>query len=158
MLSDSVEKLPPEQLVQLLDIDAPPHWNAVDAAAALRQQLAAPLLPDLASAPGARVEHLETLAAGTASFLAALIAPPNVELLHAIKLWARQVRGDRATPLAPGPATLFYYAALAAAMVHFKVRITSLSDAQLREGFRWAAGYSGAELLSPLFKAAEAKV
>jgi hypothetical protein len=104
------------------------------------------------------LDHLEGLAAGTASFLGALLAPPNIELLHAIKLWARQVRGDLTTPLAPGPGTLFYYASLAAALVHFKARITSLSDAQLREGFAWAEGFTGAEPLAPLFKAAATKL
>ncbi|HVT79923.1 MAG TPA: hypothetical protein VHM90_04645 [Phycisphaerae bacterium] len=154
MRMDSVEKLPPAQLVQLLDLSGPAHWTAEDAAVALRQQLAAPLLPDLAAAPGARREQLEAAASGMDTFAQALLSPPNITLLHAIKQWARHTRNDSATPLSPGPATVLYYAALASALVHFSERITSLSTDQMAEGFEWAAAQIGANPLSSLFPAA----
>ena len=115
-------------------------------------------MPDLAAAPGARQEQLEALAAGTTSLWDALVHPQNIELLHAIKQWARHVRSDPATPLSPGPATILYYAALASALVHFSQRITSLSADQLREGFAWAAEAAGAEALSSLFRLAGPRV
>jgi len=110
MNDSSLDMLRPQKLAQLLDLDAPAGWSQDDAAAALRHQLAAPLLADLACVPGVEIERLRPLAGPETTFFAAISAPvPALELLEAIKEWARHVRADRASPLAGGPATVIYW-------------------------------------------------
>ncbi len=151
----SHDALTPARLAQLLDLDAPASWSQADALAALRHQLAAPLLPDLALAPGAELDRLCPRAFAHPTFLDALTAPaPNLELLHAIKHWARHLRTDPASPLAGTPATVLYYAAIAAARLRLGQSITTLSDAQLRAGLLWAAAIPGTQPLAELFAAA----
>lgn len=152
-----MDSLPPERLSWLLD--APAHkWSARDGAAALRHQLAAPLLPDLTAALGAAIERVERLAAepgAPRSFAELFTCPsPARELLEAAKAWAREVRNDAASPLCGAPATVLYYAAIAAVLVHCGEKITRLSVAELQEGFAWSGRQSGAEGLRELFNSA----
>ena len=152
MNDPALDMLPPHTLARLLNLDAPAHWSDHDAAAALRHQLAAPLLPDLARVPGIEIERLRPLIEPHTTFLAAVSAPsPALELLDAIKQWARHVRDDPASPLAGGPATVLYYAAIAAAQARLHQRITALTDDQLRAGQAWARAFPGAESLGFLF-------
>ncbi len=169
--ASTIGQLAPERLARLLDVGAGSAWSAIDAAQALRHQLAAPLLPDLAAAPGAQTERLENLLAlapGIDTFVELFTGGQDVdsspagaargeacgELLEAAKRWARHIRGDSTTPLFEAPATVLYYAAIAAARVHHSRGITSLSSAQCCEGFIWAAGQPGAEQLAALFEEA----
>ena len=149
-----MEQLSTERLAKLLTLPAA-GWNAGDQAAALKHQLAASLLPDLAAAPGARVESMSQILGrpGSPQSFGELFtthAPP-LELLELAKQWARQLRKDTTSPLFEGPATVLYYAAIAAALVRHGKRITSLSDQELREGFAWSAAQPGAEGLRTLF-------
>ena len=151
-----MDALSPERLSRLLD--TPAHaWSADDRAAALRHQLAAPLLPDLIAAPGAprRIETLATRPNAPHNFAELFTSPsPAPELLAAAKQWARHVRSDPASPLCEGPATVLYFAAIAAALVHHREKITSLSVAELRDGFAWSQDQPGADKLSALLHAA----
>jgi hypothetical protein len=152
MTDSSIDMLAPERLARLLDVDTPAVWTEADATAALRHQLAAPLLPDLALAPGSELDHLRPFAEAYPTLLAALTAPsPPLGLLQAIKRWARHVRNDSASPLSRGPATVLYYAAIAAAREHPWASITSLTPDQLHKGFSWSMAFSGAEALARLF-------
>jgi hypothetical protein len=158
----SFDSLPPDKLARLLDVEEPAGdalaWSRADAAAALRQQLDAPLLPDLLNIPGIERGRLEALVRSrpdTVSFAAQLTGrDPTTELLDAVKRWARIMREQRSSPLQGGPATVLYYAAIAAALSRTRQRITRLSTLELRAGFDWALVQEGAEGLQPLFREA----
>jgi len=180
MEADTVESLPLEKLALLLDIEPsgfisgtledrtgevsgtaqpPPAggWNAADAAEALRHQLSAPLLPDIAEIPSAEVKRLQALAGGL-TFLQALTASDqDPALLAAIKEFGRHWRSHPSSPLAGGPATVLYFAAIAAAQVHGHGRITTLSDDQILAGFLWAKVQPGGETVQELFESALAR-
>jgi hypothetical protein len=149
----SIEKAGAERLARMLDAEPRAQWSPSEEAAALRQQLGAPVLPELRGVAGVEVERLGSSAQGRlVDVLTAAV--PEVELLQAVKLWARQVRGDGSSPLGESGATVIYYAAIAAARVGGKKSITGLSEAELRAGFEWARGVAGAEALRELFEAA----
>lgn len=160
--SQSFDSLSPEKLARLLDVEGTAEdavaWSRADAAAALRQQLAAPLLPDLLAIPGIERERLEALVRSrphTGSFAAQLTGRESTtELLEAVKRWARMMREQRSSPLQGGPATVLYYAAIASALCRARQRITRLSTPELRAGFDWALVQQGAEALQPLFREA----
>ena len=126
------------QLAKLLDPDHMDAWPDADAADILRHQLAAPLLPDLATSSGAEPVRLESLVRGrlgAESFVRQLtFITPSLELLIAIKQFGRQLRDAPESPLQGSPATVLYYAAIAAALIRCKERITRLLDADLRAG------------------------
>ncbi|HEY4329728.1 MAG TPA: hypothetical protein VGN88_08325 [Phycisphaerae bacterium] len=159
-----------DRLARLLDVDPKSAWTEQDAAAALRHQLSLPLMPDLGRAPGAEIQLLTRLieegqtataraaGTGTTSFLEQLTCTrPSKELLIGIKNWARHVRGEAANPLSLGPATVIYYATIAAGLLRLGDRITTLSNELLWEGFDWSGKMPGAEGLKLLFKDAAAR-
>jgi hypothetical protein len=152
----SIEKAGAERLARMLDAEPTAQWSPADEAAALRQQLGAPLLPELADVAGVAGVELERLGSSAQGRLVEVLtaAVPEVELLRAVKLWARQVREQGASPLGASGATVIYYAAIAAVRVGGKESITGLSEAELRTGFEWARGVAGAEALRELFEAA----
>ena len=160
MHPDDLSHLPPEKLAQLLDLNSTPQWPAreKDSPAILRHQLTAPLLPDLATTPGAEPARLEALTKNrpfTDSFAHQLTAiTPSLELLEAIKRFARHANSLPSHPLHGQPATLLYHAAIAAALLRCKTRITQLPNNSLRESFTWAAQQPGAEPLHSIFQSA----
>lgn len=155
---DPLDELPPNELAKMLLPDQLADWPESDGAAVLRHQLAAPLLPDLAIVPGAQLSRLEALMhhrPGTESFARQLaFITPSLELLDAIKQFAHHFRDDQASPLHGGPATVLYYAAIAAAVIRCNGTVTQLTNAQLGEGFAWAQEQPGAEELRHIFIAA----
>jgi hypothetical protein len=172
MQNDPLESLPPADLARLLDMERPEDWSPADIAAALRHQLDAPLLPDLLASPGSSAETLASLIKDCrrddmtpqgwtcrTTFAQALTddAAP-LDLLRAIKEWARTARQIESSPLCPGPATVIYYAAIAAALCTAGTKITTLTDDQLREGMTWARSQDGAEKIAPLFARAVAQL
>jgi hypothetical protein len=159
-MNDSpLDLLAPARLAGLLDLDPSANWSVQDVTAAFRHQLAAPLLPDLALVPGIEIDRVRLIAAPDATIFDLLASrTPELELLKALKMWARHVRDASENPLAGAPATVFYYAALAAARVRLNQRITSLPDADLRAGCTWALAEDGASPLTPLFEAALAAI
>jgi hypothetical protein len=80
-------------------------------------------------------------------------APPIV-LLEAVKHFARYCEKNPDSALQGIPATVIYYATLAAAAIHHHAPFTQLSVAEMEQGFRWAKDQAGAERLSPLFEKA----
>ena len=162
MKDASLDMITPGGLSRLLELEKDERWTERDAAAALLQQLDTPLLPDLAAAPGAEPERLVRLTGAEQpprTFLALLNDPqPAEELLGAVKAWAKHIRDVPANPLSPGPATVLYYAAIAAAMARLGRCITTLPDTELRGGFAWSRQQRGAERLGELFAAALRKI
>ena len=146
----SMNLLTPSQLSQLLDIDARPVWGKQDAAVALRHQLAAPLLPDLAGLCDEQSVELNDQ-----TFLEQLTTErPNLELLQAIKRFARQMRDEEASPLKGEAATVLYFAAIARARVCLDERISQLQDGPIRDGCIWAIQQPGAEGLQAVLQRA----
>jgi hypothetical protein len=117
-------------------------WDNDDYEAMLRHQLRAPLLLCLRSEdePGAGsdpvvepfVENFRTMQ----QVLEA--AQPPLELLKAVKQFAKGNVNGPAEALPRPIATVLYYAPIAAARVRLATRISQLSDASLDAGFRWA--------------------
>jgi hypothetical protein len=162
----SADLLTTQQLSRLLNIDQLTTWDDCDSAAALRHQLAAPLLQDLACMPNfsSRLPLVKTLVENDntrqgETFLHQLVAAhPVLEALQAIKAFARWMREDEMSPMRGGPATVLYFAAIAAARLRFQTGISQLSDDELREGFEWSLEQEGAESLYDLFQEAIAEL
>jgi len=160
------EKLSPNQLAQLLTLDEKTPWVESDTGQVLRCQLHAALLPDLEAVsetalavPALRQKLAARRIPLDQSLFGHLISPaPVLEVLQLIKQFARLVRDDMTSPLRGGPATVIYYAAIAAARVGCGCRISQVPDDQLRERFAWAKCQKGAERLSGLFAAATAQL
>jgi hypothetical protein len=156
-----VENLDASKLARLLDIDGPASkWTDEDSAAILRHQLAAPLLPDLLMVPGAEEPRLRSLLTGrpgTNSFLEQLTTPhPSLELLQAIKNFARHVHDCPENPLQGGPSDVLYFASIAAAFARCATRITRLENAALHAGFEWVLSQIGVEPLRTSIENAKA--
>ncbi|MGN6366954.1 MAG: hypothetical protein ACTHN5_01705 [Phycisphaerae bacterium] len=161
MHPDDLSTLPPEKLAALLTPAPAAAWPSApeDLAAILRHQLAAPLLPDLVTPPGAEPARLAALLQHrpAETFAAHLAADaPALELLDAIKQFARHANAAPDHPLRGDPATLLYYAAIAAALLRCNARISQLPDPALRDAFTWALQQPAAQPLHPLFRAAHA--
>ena len=158
--SNLLESLSTVQLARLLDLDAQgptPWWSAADGTAALEHQLSSLLLPDVGDVPGAERGRLGALSTGRTMLQALTDGAATVELLEAIKQFARHVRDQPASPLRGAPATVIYYAAIAAGLTR-GARITKLSDAALREGFHWAMEQAGTDELFAIFAQALRKM
>jgi hypothetical protein len=160
----SLDSVSPARLARMLEIEHIPGtsaWSAEDAAAALRHQLNAPLLPDITSVPGAEPERLEALVrqpggAAAGSLLEALLSPETpIELLEAIKAFARHVQKEETTPLHGVSGTIIYYAAIAAALLR-GTKLSKLNQPQLRDGMTWAMEQQAAAPLHRLFQKAVA--
>jgi hypothetical protein len=151
--------LPAERLARLLDLEQRSSWSEEDAAAALRHQLRTTLLPDLLTVGEVNVQALAEQV-GDRTFVEVLAGGGKVprEWLMAVKGWAKQLREREGHPLAGGPATVIYYAAIARAVVQREREFTQLSPAQLREGFEWSGKQAGGEVLRGLFEEALVKV
>jgi hypothetical protein len=148
----------PHQLATLLNLNALGEWSTSDAAAILQHQLDAPLLPDLAQLPGAETDRLEKLLLPETTFLDPLTSSaPSTEVLASIKRFAQWAEKNASHPLHGTPATILYYAALAAATLHAPSPappITQLSLPEQHAGFHWAKSQPGAARLIPLFEKA----
>lgn len=145
------------ELSLLMCVESGQCWSAKDSADALAHQLKAPLAPDLAAilatSDTSVVYHLHEMAEGH-TFHSVLTAPcASLQLLRYVKAFGRVVRDFSECPLAGGPGTVLYYAAIAAALLQGG-RISSLGSTELREGFIWSGEQKGAESLSDLFLAA----
>ena len=158
----TIDSLNAAQLSQLLKLDDFEHWGVQDGAAALRHQLAAPLLGDLLShgVPESRIQELAALMArqnqqSGQSLLDHLTSrTPIFDVLDEIKGLARQARDEPESPLHGAPATVLYFATAAAALVSCRIRLSRLPDAELLSGFRWGERQPGAEALAGLFQQA----
>jgi hypothetical protein len=154
----AISRLPAQQLARLLDPALPTTWTAKDAAAALKHQLAAPLLPDLLSPPTVDADFLRPLVLAlprgtTFQKLLTMKAPP-ADVVLALKAFATHSRTAPDSPLEGPPAMLLYYAAIAAALTKLGQRITSLGDAELREGLAWSLEQSPPAALKSLYQKA----
>jgi hypothetical protein len=116
------------------------HWSEADLKEMFQHQLRTPLLEDLRPAPN-MVQYLDStvLAAGcqplnTFGDLLRHSNPP-IELLRLVKEFAKNSDGDDALP--SPVASAMYALIIATAMVRLDVRITTMNDAELRQGLHW---------------------
>jgi len=123
-------------LGRLLDAatDAEPLWQPEDLGDIWRHQLAAPagVAFDGGCPPGPPPATFGDLLRDPSPALAAL---------ERVKQLAKAYRSDPDPAVPPEVATALYFAAIAAALVRCGRRITSSSDALVREGMRWAAAH-----------------
>jgi hypothetical protein len=152
----AVSRLPAQQLAKLLNPALPTPWTPKDAAAALKHQLAAPLLPDLLTPPTADPDFLRPLLLAlpkSTTFLKLLtMKSPPLDLLIALKTFSAHARTTPDSPLQGDPATLLYYAAIAAALAKHHHRITTLPEKDLQEGLTWSLAQHPPTALKSLYK------
>jgi len=131
------------QLASLLDVPADekggPLWNGDELGAIFRHQLAASVQSDLAllnRKMALRVNALDAMK--DKSFGDLLLHPdPPLEALKAVKDFAKVCRLSPRSPIPREIGAALYFASIAAALVRVDCRITSLTDAELADGFRW---------------------
>ncbi len=128
----------PQSLVHLMDLDllGTQHWRPEELGAILAHQLAAPLVGDLRRYAPDLDRKLAAARARTFGQLLFHTQPP-VELLDAVKRFAKASRADPDSPLPDEIATVLYFAAIAAAMVRCGQRITHMGDEALQYGLAW---------------------
>jgi hypothetical protein len=147
-----LQKTNPLDLAKLLALDAGLSWSDEDLAAILRHELQIRLQVEL----GPRVEGV--CASELQQTFGELLtsALPSLPLLRASKEFAKANRSDPQAFLPGEVATVLYYAAIVAARLRWRARISQLSLADLLGGIDWTLARPWlAPSLSPLF--AEAK-
>jgi hypothetical protein len=117
-----------------------PQWSAADLSSMLRHQLAAPLQADLPILGPDVLPILQRIAVaspGAWQIFGDVLSGdhPPIDLLKMIKDYARQTGKDQTLPIEI--ATAMYYASILAARTRCGEKITSLSDAALRDGAKW---------------------
>lgn len=136
------QPLPATSLAQFFELDVEPRrvWLAHELGAILHHQLSVPLEVELGPG-GASLGAVEPEAGGArlVTFGDVLHHPrPPVELLEAIKDFAKAGVRDPNGALPSDVATVLYVAAVAVARAVCGRRITHLSDAAVRDNVRWA--------------------
>jgi hypothetical protein len=140
-LCTEVFETEPQRLVSLLDLDLGSsdvrYCSEGELGAILRHQLAAPLAADLANPRCVMV--LAGRAGDAMTFGQLLQAPcPCLELLHGVKEFAKLHLAQSRRLLPYEVARVLYYASVLVARLRCGERISSVSDARLREGLEWA--------------------
>jgi len=134
----------PASLASLLQVGR--VWDSQELAVILSHQLDSPVGFDLEGLPAERqTPQLRTLAAANGLLLKSLAdlllhSRPPLDLLVLAKEFAKNCRTHPHSPLPADVAQVLYLASIAAALAKCRQRISQLSDAALREGFRWALG------------------
>jgi len=127
-------KTNPTDLAKLLALDPAISWSDDDLSAILRHQLLLPLHVELGP-------HLQgAIAADLRQSFGDLLTAklPPLPLLRATKEFAKAHRSDPAA-LVPGDvATVLYYAAILAARLRWRAKISELPLPELLGGIEWA--------------------
>jgi hypothetical protein len=122
-------------------------WGDADLTEIFEHQLRTPLLQDMRAAP-AVIQLLDS------AMFATLEQPlktfgdlfrhsnPPIELLRSVKDFAKTSDGPMEDALPAPVASALYTLAIAAAMARLGARITTMSDAELRQGFDWVIAQS----------------
>jgi hypothetical protein len=118
-------------------------WRADELAAVFRHQVSTPMLVDLGTFDPATANRLQLLSGAQGLLLKSFAdlfhhpAPP-VELLQLVKDFAKANLDHPESGLPAEIAWLLYYLGIASALVHLQTRISTLTDADLSRGLRWA--------------------
>lgn len=140
-------KRPPGQLARLVAAveGKDGQWLKVELGSILRHQLAARAWP--------ANENVNQLDAPIRSFKELFLhLQPPLELLKQTKDFAKAQREHPNSFLPKEVATVLYYASIVAARLRLGERITSLTDAELRQGVEWSLELPWlVESMQPLF-------
>jgi hypothetical protein len=143
--SEAVMKVAGQRVAEVLDLaqDESIPWGPEELGAIFRHQMTAPLLVDLGALDPALAAQFQALADGSGLLLKSFgdllgHATPPLALLQMIKDFAKRHQCHQRSFLPLPIARVLYYLTIAAALVRWRERITSLSDSDLRQGFRWA--------------------
>jgi hypothetical protein len=169
MTSDSEQmarQVGPAQLAELLARSDPeaPLWRPDELGALLQHQLCAPVEVDLGTLPPSAAQQLKGLSDAEGLLLKSYAdlfrhPRPPLRLLRLVKDFAKAASAAPAGPVPREVAQVLYYASIAAALVRWGERITSLDDEALRCGFRWVQRLSWAEAeTTALMASAERRV
>ena len=141
---DTTSTIDSEQVRSLLDTDqlAERLWQPEDLAAVLRHQLGAPVQYDLRQIAGRRAGALKALADADNLLLKSFDdlfhhPHPPLDLLRMAKDFAKAHRVHQAGPVPPQVAAVLYFVSIAVAQVRCRVRLSSLSNADLAKGYEW---------------------
>ena len=141
--TEAVRKAAPQRVAAVMALDASPvQWKPQELAAIFRHQMTAPLLVDLGAMDPALAGQFRALAEGSGLLLRSFgqlfqHPEPPLELLRMVKEFAKRNLDQPGSALPSQIASALYYLSIAAALVRWGERISSLSDADLAEGFRW---------------------
>jgi hypothetical protein len=138
------------RVVLLDDVDF--SWSDSDLAGLLRHQLQTKLTDDL---PGAAAVYPAVTDQGPASFGELLRAehPPR-ELLELARLYAKSAAINRHRPLQRDIALVLYFATICAGRVRLGAKLSSKTDRELIEAYRWVLSREWLDpSLVPLFEA-----
>lgn len=135
----------PGNWASLIDLEPAPQrlWSSAELGAIFRHQLSAAVEFDLAAVHPTAGKRLTSLCAAqqllVRSFGDLLFHPnPPLELLVMVKDFAKANARSRDSEIPENVARALYYLAIAAALVKHRRRITSVSDHELHDSFRWA--------------------
>jgi hypothetical protein len=130
----------------LIDLDPEPRrvWQAHELSAILSHQLSVTLAVELGQQSldaigqlaGRRGADPQRMTLG--QLLLHAHPDPEVGLLRLVKDFARNHLSDPLSPLPTEVASVVYFAAIAAGIVHCRQEITSLDERAMRDGFQWA--------------------
>jgi hypothetical protein len=125
-------------------------WLPEEFGSIFRHQLTAPLCSDLAGLTPQLGEELASLRTPdgrpVATFGDLLRHPaPPLALLELVKEFAKTSRQPGRRQLPPEVASMLYYLSIGIALFRCDHRLSSLSDAALQEGFRWASAQPWAD-------------
>lgn len=138
---DSLDNMTPTALVQLFDLsgERAETWSTHDLRAMLAHQLSLPLVFDR-SGTAAEADDAATARPQSLKRLADLLEQPHPPLadLVLVKTFAKVSLNAHPEALPEPIALVLYYAAIVAARLRLRRRITQLDDAKLLEGIRWA--------------------
>jgi hypothetical protein len=140
MLSDEA---PPASLAQLIELDIQPQrvWRSDELGAIVRHELSLPLQVAVGElSVGGIPPMLPTDAGINYVSLGALLhhPAPSLELLQLIKEASKAARNDSSSHLPEEVSAILYALAIAAALLRYGRKITSMTPAALRGFFSWA--------------------
>lgn len=130
--AERLKRTSPQQLARLftLKTESAGEWRQAELGAILRHQLASPMAPELCPSSQAH---------GKALTYADLLWHPSppVHLLRLLKEFAKSHCGHPLSAIPTEVMTVLYYASIVAARLHAGVRISQLTDSELRRGIEW---------------------
>jgi len=133
-----------EKLANLLDTGGhAADWRPEELGAVFRHQMTAPVQFDLAGFDPGFAARIRLLAGAQGLLVKSfrdlfLHSHPPVALLEAVKDFAKRAAISREAVLPKAIARMLYYLAITTALARCDKRITSLKDAEILRGLRWA--------------------
>jgi len=136
----------PDRLAEFLHGESAARvaWTPRDLEAIYRHQLATPVQVELGALGPDEARQLAAVADAHGLLLRSIgdllhHPRPPIPLLALLKDFAKRLMEHPLSALPQDVASLLYWASIAAGLRHGGIRLTSLDDRRLTEGFQWAA-------------------